>query len=177
MWADTELPLRARRGYESARARRGAIHALLVAPVASLALVQCCNVFFTTLAIAALLLLVACFSWRGEDYARGSRVGLIAGLVPFFLPFIAALNGHVCMDSVCLYMPTACVLGGIGGGLTLFAFGFRPRTHSRAFALAALSVALTCGAVGCVFAGLAGLAGMARGLAAGSAPLLVAQRA
>jgi hypothetical protein len=177
MWTEAELARRARRAYERRRLRHALRDAALVGPVAGLAFLHCAGVAPTAVAVSVLLALVAACSWRGQDYARGLHAGLLAGLSPFLLPLLAQLGGHACSRSVCLYLPTACILGGLLGGLTLAALGLRPHADMRAYAGSALAVTLVAGAVGCLFAGLAGLGGMALGVAAGSAPLLIAQKA
>jgi hypothetical protein len=55
--------------------------------------------------------------------------------------------------------------------------GSRPPIDARTFWVAAVTVTLAVGSVGCLLAGAAGLAGLAVGLLVGTVPVLVARTA
>jgi hypothetical protein len=169
---DRQLQALARRAYERGRARLGLTRAAVVAPVAALAFLQCTSAFPIALAVAVLAGLVGLLSWRGQDYGRGGRAGLVAGLAPFAVPLLSSATGILC-GNICVVMPAACVAGGLLGGLALAVrLQGRPGRGSR-FWLSALAVTLSAGAVGCLGAGLMGLFGMAAGLFGGATPGVV----
>ena len=120
--------------------------------------------------------MAACL-WRGGAWARGVRIGFIAGLAPCLLP-AAARAARACNASICPAMPAICLVAGVAAGVLLGWLGPRLRGHEdRRFWLAAASAVVLAGATGCVTAGLAGLAGMALGLLAGAAAPVLAARA
>jgi len=176
MWTDAQLAREARWAYERARLRRASAQALLVAPVGALAFLHCASSFrWNAAALGLVLAFVAVCAWAGRDWARGMRAALLAGLAPLLVPLAAELLGHACTATTCYYVPGACLLGGLLGGLVLAGYPGR-RSDTRAYALAALGVTVACGLVGCLFAGLGGLAGLALGLTLGSVPVLVLRR-
>ena len=69
-------------------------------------------------------------------------------------------------------VPRVALLGGL-----VLAGRPGPQADTRAYALAASAVTLSCGLVGCLFAGLGGLTGLALGLTLGALPVLVLRRA
>jgi hypothetical protein len=166
----------ARRAYERGRARIGLTQAALVAPVAALAFLQCTSAAPIALAVTLLTGVVGLAAWRGQDYGRGGRAGLAAGLSPFALPLVANATGVLCSATVCAILPATCVAGGLLGGLVLGTRSRGPRQPSVRFWLSAVAVTLAAGAVGCLGAGLLGLLGMGAGLATGTAPVLVLRR-
>jgi hypothetical protein len=168
-----ELRQRARRAYERGRLRHAALRAGLVLPLAGLV-----HVAGTALAAAALGTLALAgatllFLWRGGESARGLRAGLLAGLGPFTLPLLSRASGLMCSQTVCMVLPLACVAGGLLGGALLSGAGFRPEPGRRGFWPAALATTAAAGVLGCIWAGAAGLLGLAVGLTAGAAPLLL----
>ena len=53
------------------------------------------------MAVALLTALVGVLAWRGQDYGRGGRAGLAAGLSPFALPLASNATGLLCSATVC----------------------------------------------------------------------------
>jgi hypothetical protein len=176
MVSESTLMARARRAYELGRLRMAVSVSALVVPMAGLSLV-CCNNTPATLAGAGLLaMLVAALVWRGEGFARGVKPGLLAGLPPLVMPVIIKLGVHPCFDGVCQLAQTACIAGGIAGGIMLVAFDYQRRESRRTTVVCALLIAGVAGSLGCMIGGIAGLVGMTIGMIAGAAPVLVRQR-
>ena len=114
-------------------------------------------------------MLVAAFLHRGQDWGRGARAGLIAGMAPFLFPILIETFGS---PELCEQLPWFCGAGGVAAGLFL---GTRRRMRNadrKAYWTAACAVALLAGAAGCWLAGAAGLAGLGLGFAAGAVPAL-----
>jgi hypothetical protein len=182
--SDVMLHTAARHAYERGRVKHGAYRALLVVPFLLVPLSACLSagrgavMLFVIAAVTALLVL---FHWRGEDFARGANVGLLAGLSPLLLPLVTSWVSPICSTLICGLLPAASIAGGFLAALFLAggsAAGFRgdvPGERPGAqFWVAASSVTLTLGIAGCLHIGLAGLAGMALGLAVGTLPVLAA---
>lgn len=174
--ADTALFARARRSYERGRALLGLETASLVAPMALASWLACRHPAVTLVASAVLAVLVTVAVWRGQEPARGARVGLLTGVVPLSLPIVAGLAGHACHASVCLFFPTACLAGGLIGGASLGYLASGARLRPTGLTTACL-VALLTGSLGCVVAGAVGAAVLVVGLGFGLAPALVLRRA
>jgi hypothetical protein len=164
---------RARIRYEVARLRRALLGfapvLVLVAVAAVFAKRPSSTVAFgvATFAVGVVLL------WYGRDLKRAVLPGLAAGIAPLVLVLCANHVGHMCMGDNCtmLCIP-ACAVGGIVAGLAVAAVGVQQRSGTG-FWVAASSIALLTGSMGCACVGYAGLAGLALGLAAGLVPGLV----
>jgi hypothetical protein len=172
---DAALFSAARHAYERGRVRHGLRRALWILPVALVPLHHCLQTGRGTLmllVLATLGVLVALFHWRGQDYARGANIGLIAGLSPLLLPVVTSWISPLCSTIVCGFFPAASIAGGFFGALSLTGAGLLGDRPSPGFWFAAIGVTVTLGAAGCLHAGLAGLAGLALGLAAGTLPAL-----
>ena len=172
---DAALLTAARQAYERGRMKHGIRRALLVLPVALLPLHHCMTAGrgeLMLLVIATLGALLVLFHWRGQDYARGANIGLVAGLSPLLLPLVVGWFAPVCSTVICGFLPAASVAGGFLGALALTGAGLLGERPGAGFWVGAISVTLTLGAAGCLHIGLAGLAGLALGLAAGAVPAL-----
>ena len=176
-WSEIRLEDRARRAYEGGRFGWALRRGLAVPVVASAALVGCEQVAATVACIGLLALAVVGCLWRGGSYAVGVRPGLLAGMAPFALPVAAHATGHACSATLCLFLPTFCIAGGVVGGVVLGAQGHRLVEGPLGFWISAVVVAALAGSVGCMVAGLAGLTGMALGLVLGAAPVLAVRAA
>ena len=169
-----DLRARARPAYERGRLRRALPVAVAIPPVAALAFVQCVNPLASIVCAAALALAVGALLYRGQDWGRGARAGLAAGMAPFAFPIVIEASGS---PALCELLPWFCAAGGVCAGLVL-ASRRRTRVEKPAvYWIAAAAVAGLAGAVGCLIAGAAGLLGLAAGLAVGAAPALVLARA
>ncbi len=169
-----ELRARARRAYERGRVRRALPVAAAIPPVASLAFVQCVDPLASSLCAVALAFLVGLLLYRGQDWGRGARAGLAAGLAPFAFPILIEAVGS---PALCELLPWFCAAGGVCAG---FVLASRRRTRVERpthYWIAAALVAALAGAVGCLIAGAAGLLGLAAGLTIGAAPAWVLARA
>ncbi|HEX6099193.1 MAG TPA: hypothetical protein VF432_22965 [Thermoanaerobaculia bacterium] len=172
---DAVLLATARHAYERGRVKKGLRQALFVLPVALLPLYPCMAAgrgMLMLLLLATLGALLVLCHWRGQDYARGANIGLIAGLSPLLLPVVTSWISPVCSTIICGFLPAASVAGGFFGALSLAGAGLLGERPSPGFWLAAISVTVTLGAAGCLHVGLAGLAGLALGLAVGALPVL-----
>jgi hypothetical protein len=173
---EAELAARARRAYERGRLGWSVRRALMAVAITGVALVSCPRPGAPAACAAALGILLAVCLWRGGSWARGARLGFLAGLAPCLFP-TAVRAVHACTDRVCLGPSVVCLLPGVAAGLLLAWLGLRSHGDRR-FWLAAATVMILAGAIGCLFAGLAGLAAMAIGILAGAAaPVLVARAA
>jgi hypothetical protein len=168
-----DLKTRARRAYERGRLRRALLPGAAIPPVASLAFVQCAQPFPSIVCSVALAILVAAMLYRGQDWGRGARAGLAAGLAPFVLPSLVEALGS---PALCDLLPWICAAGGVVAGLVLVSRRPVRTENPAAYWITAALVTLLAGTVGCWIAGVAGLAGMAAGLAVGAAPVLVGVR-
>lgn len=165
-----DLKARALRAYERGRFRRALPVAVAIPPVASLAFVQCADPRASVVCAVSLALLVAALLYRGQDWGRGARAGLVAGMAPFAFPIVIEASGS---PALCELLPWFCAAGGVFAGLIL-ASRRRARVEKASnYWIAAAIVAGLAGAVGCLIAGAAGLLGLAAGLAIGAAPALV----
>ena len=166
---DGGLRERARRAYERGRLRRALVAGIAIPPVASLAFLQCVRPLPSLAAAGLLSLLVVAMLHRGQDWGRGARAGLVAGLAPFLFPIAVEGLGS---PALCELLPWFCAAGGVVAGLVLVTRRHVRLENPRAYWIAACLVTLLAGAVGCWIAGAAGLAGLAAGLALGAAPAL-----
>lgn len=170
---DAALFTAARHAYERGRMKQGIRRALFVLPVALLPLQHCIQTGRTALmllVIATLGALIVLFHFRGQDYARGANIGIVAGLSPLLLPVVTNWFTPICSTVICGILPVASVAGGFLGALALTGAGLLGERPSPGFWLAATAVTVTLGAAGCLHVGLAGLGGLALGLAAGALP-------
>lgn len=173
--AETALAARARRAYERGRLSWALPRAAEAIAVAAVALLGCPAPGRPAACAAALGVALAVCLWRGGAWARGARLGFLAGLAPCWLPAAVRL-GYASCDRICPVLPAVCLAGGLVAGLLLGWLGLRLQ-GGRRFWLAALGTAVLAGAVGCLPAGLAGLAGMSLGLLAGAAAPALARAA
>jgi hypothetical protein len=174
--AEAALLARAQRAYERGRALAGLRSATLVLPMAALSWVACRHPAATAFGALALAALLAHAVWRGQQAARGAWLGLAAGQAPLLLPILAELGGHACDASVCLFFPTACLLGGLAGGVALGIVAPRAGLGRHGVATAGLVAWLT-GGLGCLVAGSLGVAVLVAALLAGLGPTLALRRA
>jgi hypothetical protein len=175
--SESALEARARRAYEGGRVVWSSKRAVVVAGAMGLALLSCTNLTAASGCVLLLGMLVTTLLWRGQEFGEGVRPGLLAGLVPFVLPVVSKATGYFCSATVCLFLPTVCVVGGIVGGAALGLQARRPFGAHLSFWISAVSVTAVLGSMGCLMAGLAGVAGLALGLFLGAAPVLVARTA
>jgi hypothetical protein len=178
--AAPELAVRARRAYETGRVRWALTRALAATAVSCIALAACPERGGPGLCAALLGAILAAALWRGGAWARGARLGFLAGLAPCLLP-AAVRTAHLCSGRACPLpvLSAVCLPAGLAAGLVLGWWGAQSPGGAvgRRFWLAAVGVTLLAGAVGCLAAGLGGLAGMALGVLAGAAGPVLARRA
>jgi hypothetical protein len=169
--ADAARESRARRAYEHGRLRWALARAAAAAGAASLALAGNPAPGVPAACAVALGAVLAACLWRGGAWARGARLGYLAGLAPCLLPAIFRA-AHLCDGGHCFTLRGVCLTAGIAAGLLLGALGPRLQGGFRTWAAAA-AAALLAGAIGCAAMGFAGLAGMTLGLLAGAAAPVV----
>jgi hypothetical protein len=171
---ERELLARARRVYEWSRLRAALPWALWVAPM--IAATLAIGGPSTTMRLGAgvaLAVLVVILAWRGGAARRAIGPGLLAGLAPLALPLITR-SMHLCGVHGCMMLCLpACIVGGVVGGLVV-ALTLRRVTEGRVtFALATAAIAMLCGAMGCLIAGLGGFLGMVVAVATLPVPVLL----
>jgi hypothetical protein len=174
---EATLEARARAAYERGRALWALRRALLVPPIAAIALVGCPNPGAALGFIGLLGVAVGILLWRGREYGRGVRPGLVAGAAPLALPASVQVVGHVCPATFCLLLPGICAVSGLIGGVVLGFVAHRSSPEPAGYWGAAVIVTALAGCGGCLIAGVAGIGGMALGLAAGLAPALALRAA
>jgi hypothetical protein len=174
---ENALRARARRAYEVGRLRAAVRRAALLLPVVAVVLLCCAEPTGSLPGSGGLIVLVTFCLWRGQEYGRGVRPGIIAGFVPLLLPLLAQAGGHPCVPGRCLVFPVVCVAGGVIGGVALGLLAPRPAEGRRIPFVTASLIAGLAGSVGCVIYGLIGLAGMTLGLVLGATPILTVRRA
>jgi len=174
---ETVLISRARSAYEAGRFAAAARRGVLLLPAIGTALLCCANPAGTLLCGAGLFALVTFCLWRGQDFRRGVRPGLVAGFVPLLLPIVVQSFGHPCVSGGCLLFPAVCGLGGLLGGIALGMKAPRPRDGQGIPFVTACLIAGLAGSVGCLLYGLVGLGVMLAGLFLGAAPVLATRRA
>ncbi len=173
---ESVLLARAQRAYERGRVVHGLRTGGAVVPMAALSWIACDNPTATALGGIALLALVTAAVWRGQEPARGARLGLVAGTPSLLVPVLVGATGHLCGASVCLFYPAACLGGGVLGGLALGLLARRTGLGPMGLTIAG-TVAWLTGSLGCIVAGSTGIAVLVVGLAFGLAPTLTLRRA
>jgi len=174
---ETGLRERARRSYECGRLAGASRRSVLLLPVLGAASL-CCPSPGAILAGGAGLFAVVTFClWRGQEFRRGVRPGLVAGFAPLVLPVVVQSVGHLCAPGRCLLFPSVCGLAGLAGGIALGVMAPHPREARGIPFVTACLIAGLAGSVGCVLYGLFGLGVMVLGLLLGAGPILAARRA
>ena len=172
--ADHGPEVRARRAYELGRLRWALTRAVGAVAITAIALAGCPSPGAPAACAAALGVAVAACLWRGGSWARGARLGFLAGLAPCLLP-AAFRAARLCGGASCVTPPGVCLAAGVVAGLLLGAVALRLHGDGRCWLAAAL-VSVLAGAIGCVTVGVAGLAGMALGIFAGAMAPVLARR-
>lgn len=167
-----DLAGRARHAYERGRVALGLRTSVAIAPMAVLSWIACDNPGATALSALALMAVVTAAVWRGQETGRGARAGLVAGVPSLLVPVAVGATGHLC-ESMCLLFPTACLVGGVLGGLVL---GWLAAGLGRHGLATASVTAWLAGTLGCMLMGSIGVAVLLVGLAFGLAPVLVLRR-
>lgn len=110
--------------------------------------------------------------WYGREPKRAVLPGIAAGLIPVVLTLGTMHIGYMCFGDRCTpACMAACVCGGVGAGFAVGLVGARGGRRWP-FWIAASTVAMLTGAMGCTCLGYAGLAGLAAGYGAGIFPVL-----
>jgi hypothetical protein len=172
---DRELRARARRAYELGRLGSKLPWALAAGPPAGIALGVCEDPGLVLIQAGLLAAAIVGFLWRGQDYGRGVRVGMLLGAPAFALPLLGCASG-VCVAGPSAPLVALCLGGGVACGLAL-SLRARRRRYSAAFLGSAATVAALTAALGCSVAGLGGALGAAISLALAASPGLVLARA
>jgi hypothetical protein len=172
---DAVFAARARQAYERGRLWAALPVAAVALPMTALSVLLCGREAGALLCGALLAAVLLAALWRGQDYGRGARTGLLAGLGPFALPLAAQCSAHACLDGTCLLYPAVCIGAGALAGIAVAVRGLRGvgRPGSWGYAAPAFAAAALAGSLGCVMAGTAGVVGMMAGMAVGAAPLLL----
>lgn len=174
---ETGLKERARRSYERGRLAGAARRSVLLLPLLGVASLCCPSPGGIFAGGAGLFVVVTFCLWRGQEFRRGVRPGLVAGFLPLLLPILVQAIGHACAPGRCALFPTVCGLGGLAGGVALGLLAPHPREGRGIPFVTACLIAGLAGSVGCVLYGVFGLAVMVLGLLLGAGPILAARRA
>src|SRR5690349_11083454 len=151
---------RSKRRYEWARARRAlwgfAPSLLVVAAAAAFA-----KHSVSTLAFGAAMFAFGVLAlWYGRNVRRAVLPGLALGLVPLVVALCANHFHHACMGGACVSVCLpACTAGGLLAGIGMAVVG-RRQQQGVLYWLAASSIAVLTGAMGCSCIGFAGVAGL-----------------
>lgn len=168
---------RAAAAYERAVLRRAALGAtpMLVVGVIAVALAR--DPAATAPLAAALVLASAAGLWLRRGAHAAIALGFFAGLVPFGAAVVASrLGGHVCTPGGCVSMclPACTAAGAVAA--VLVARGAARRRAGPLFWIAASTVTMATGALGCSCAGFAGAAGLVAGYALAGLPVAILAR-
>ena len=172
---EARLAARALHAYERGRVVLGLRTAAAVVPMAILSWIACDQPLATALSALALTTVVTAAVWRGLEAGRGARIGLVAGIPSLLVPVLVGATGHLCA-SMCLLFPTACLVGGVLGGLVLGWLAVGAGLGRTGLATAGITAWLA-GTLGCIVMGSIGVAVLLLGLAFGLAPVLAWRRA
>lgn len=167
-----QLERRARGRYEWARLRWSLLGMVPVSLVIAAALLLGKRPSSVALFGALLFATGVVVLWRGQELRRALWPGVLAGLIPLTAALVAN-RMHICAGGHCtsLCLP-ACSLGGVVAGLVV-SFVATRRSLSWGFWVAASSLALLTGAMGCACIGYAGVVGLVTGFAIGALPQAV----
>lgn len=173
MESTDRIEQRARLRYEGARLRRAFVGFAPVLLVVALAAVFAKRPPATVALGIGVFALGIALLWYGRNLKRAVLPGLAAGLIPLVLALCANHVHHACMGSECIMVCLpACAVGGVVAGLAVAGVGLRARSGAG-FWMAASSVAVLTGAMGCVCVGYSGIIGLGLGFGAGMVPGLV----
>ena len=164
-----------RRSYELGRLRgallRGAGAFVLALP----AYLACGRTAGAAACLVLFAMVVAAARFRGERFEVGARGGVVAGLLPCLLPAALRLLSPDLCDVLFARGPWLCATAGIGAGVIL---GWRGRASGGVpFWIGAFAAFTAAAALGCIPAGLMGFSGLAIGVLAGGAPVMLSRRA
>ncbi len=173
---DDSLHRRVRRAYELGRLGAAMPYALVVPPLALLALRWCpsSGAFLAPISLIAAGFLVY-LRWRGQDFGRAVFPGILIGLTGYAIPMIA-VSCNLCPVSPSPLLFGLCSAGGAISGLALTAHCLLRDCCSREHVLAAGSTAGLIAAIGCAPAGLGGLLGLTLALTFSGATALILTR-
>jgi len=160
------LKRRLRRVYELGRLRSAVVGFAPMLALVVLAAVVGGRVVLATVAGALLFALGVLSLWYGREPGRGVLPGAVGGSFALAVALCANRMVHICTGERCLsWCLPACVAGGlIAGGLVSFV-GLRQK-RGAGYWLAASSITLLTGALGCSCVGFAGIGGLAAGFVA-----------
>lgn len=172
--ASPRVRLAARRAYEVGRVHGALVRGAVAASLATPAFLLCNRTPLAAACLAGFALVVVAGRIRGEAWWEGARTGAIAGILPCMIPGVLRIFAPDLCALLFSHGAWICGLGGAAAGVVL---GLRSRFAGGfpywAAALPALGFAAS---LGCIPAGVMGFAGLAAGMLAGAAPVVVARR-
>lgn len=173
---DDSLHRRARRAYELGRLGAAMPYALVVPPLALLALWSCPRSGESLALISILTASVLVYlRWRGQDLGHAVIPGVVIGLAGYTVP-ILAVSCNLCPVAPSPLLFGLCAAAGAISGLALTAHCLMRDCCSREHVLAAGSTAGLIAAIGCAPAGLGGLLGLTLALTLSGATALILTR-
>ncbi len=173
--ASADLPLierRLRRRYEWARARRAfwgfTPSLLIVAGAAAFAKHPTAALTFG----AGMFVFGVVALWYGRDVRKAVLPGVALGLIPLTFALCANHLHHTCLDGACMSVCLpACTAGGLFAGIGMAIVGHRQRL-GLGYWLAASTITVLTGAMGCSCVGYAGVVGLMAGVGVGLIPAI-----
>jgi hypothetical protein len=110
--------------------------------------------------------------WYGRELSKARIAGGSARPDPLTLALCANQMQHACMGGTCMTVCLpACTVGGFVAGIGMAIVGHRQR-HGLGYWLAASTITVLTGAMGCSCIGYAGVVGLIVGLGIGLIPVM-----
>jgi len=165
-----EVPGEIARAYEVGRLRWSLGQALPALGLATAALVLVS--WQAALLGVALFAVAAVASWIGGGYARGVRVGLVLGALPFVAAQLGPALGHACGAHACTpWCVAACACSGVVAGTFGGRWLVRDGGDLRSWAVV-MAMVVGAGAMSCHCFGMSSVVALAATMALTSLPVL-----
>jgi hypothetical protein len=108
--------------------------------------------------------------WYGRELRKAVLPGVSLGLIPLTLALCANQMHHACMGGACMSVCLpACTVGGFAAGIGMAVVGHRQR-QGLGYWVAASTITVLTGAMGCSCVGYAGVIGLIAGFGVGLIP-------
>lgn len=174
-WTDAQS--RARWSYETGRLRLALPGIATAAALVIFVLSRPHPTAALSLGVALLMTATVAGLWR-RAAAKAVPIGIAAGLVPFFAPYVAMRAGLGCglrdCTALCL---TTCLFGGLLAGAVIVRRSRAVGRSRRTFLAVAGGVGALAGGLGCLEFGIFGLVLLVGGFAVALSPSWVVSRA
>lgn len=161
----------ARRAYELGRLKFALRSLLWVVPLTGFSILFCGRLNFSLFMGSLLAIATIVFWWLGRMWRLGALLGAMAGTLAASLLILSHLAGICCVYDLEFGF---CVLSGTIGGAVVSTRAIKRNESQHSYLLAAGTILLLSGALGCAVLGTSGLLGFAMGAVATSAPIILA---